>query len=144
VTGDSDSLVDMQSGAVANDLAFVKYDLALINANHGPQLVVEDVLPALFDVFREPDPVADREGDLLLFEHAELPRLVKWQLILDAIFPDNDSSLFAAKHLPLLAAFKTLFFDSTADDLNRCAVHALSKFTIGERTGIDARSLTPV
>jgi hypothetical protein len=39
-------------------------------------------------------------------------------LLFAAIFPDNDSSLFAAKHLPLLSAFKKLFFDSTTDDLN--------------------------
>ena len=64
VTGDSNSLVDMQSGAVANNLAFVEYDLALINADHGPQLVVQELLPAVFDVFREPDPVADRERDV--------------------------------------------------------------------------------
>jgi len=60
VTGDGYSLVDMQSGAVANDLAFVQYDLALINADYGPQLVVEELLPSVFDVFREPDPVADQ------------------------------------------------------------------------------------
>jgi hypothetical protein len=84
VTGDGYSLVDMQSGAVANDLAFVQYDLALINADYGPQLVVEELLPSVFDVFREPDPVADRERDLLPLEHAEIARLIKWQLLLDA------------------------------------------------------------
>jgi hypothetical protein len=72
MTGDSYSLVDMQSGAVANNLAFVEYDLALINADHGPKLVVQELLPAMFDVFRETDPVAHRERDLLLLEHAKL------------------------------------------------------------------------
>jgi len=61
MTGDTYSLVDMQSGAIANDLAFVEYNLAIVNADHGPQLVVEELLPAVFDVFREPDPLADRE-----------------------------------------------------------------------------------
>jgi hypothetical protein len=51
VTGDSNSLVDMQSGAVANDLAFVEYDLSLVNADHSPQLVVQGLLPAVFNVF---------------------------------------------------------------------------------------------
>ena len=84
VTGDSYSLVDMQSGAVANDLAFVEYDFGLINAHHGPQLVVRESLPAVFDVFREADLVADRERHLLPLEHAELLRLIEWQLLLGA------------------------------------------------------------
>jgi hypothetical protein len=33
---------------------------------------------------------------------------------------------------------------SFLDDQKKCAVHALSKFTIGERTGIDGHSLTAV
>jgi hypothetical protein len=33
VTGDSYSLVDMQSGGITNDLSFVEYDLALVNAD---------------------------------------------------------------------------------------------------------------
>jgi hypothetical protein len=84
VTGHSYSLVDMQSGAVANDFAFVEYDFGLINAHHGPQLVVRESLPAVFDVFREADLVADRERHLLPLEHAELLRLVEWQLLLGA------------------------------------------------------------
>src|ERR1700675_3086661 len=59
VTGDSYSLVEMQSGPNANDLAFIEYDLAFINADHGPELVIEELLPAVFDVFRDPNPVAD-------------------------------------------------------------------------------------
>jgi hypothetical protein len=78
-------------------------------ADHGPQLVVQELLPAVFDVFSKPDPVADRERDLLPLEHAELLRLVKGQLLLDAILSDEDGSLLTTKDLPLLAAFKTLF-----------------------------------
>jgi hypothetical protein len=59
LTGDSYSLIDMQGGAIANNLARVEYDLAFINAEHCPQFVVEELVPAVFDVFREPDPVAD-------------------------------------------------------------------------------------
>jgi hypothetical protein len=77
MTGDSDSLVDMQGLAVANNLAFVEYDLPFIDSDQGPHLVVEELLPAVFDVFREPDTVTDRERDLLPLENAELPRLVK-------------------------------------------------------------------
>src|ERR1700730_12226329 len=55
----------MQSGAVAKNLAFIEYDFALINAHHGPQLIVEESLSAVFKVFREQDPVADRELDFL-------------------------------------------------------------------------------
>jgi hypothetical protein len=36
VTDDSNSLVDMKGGAVANNLTFVEYDLAFINADNGP------------------------------------------------------------------------------------------------------------
>ena len=36
VTGDCDSLIDMQGAAVAKHLAFIEYDPALINADHGP------------------------------------------------------------------------------------------------------------
>ena len=92
VTGDSYSLVEMQSGASANNHAFVEYDLAIINADHGPELVIEELLTAVFDVFRESDPVADSQRDLLSLEHTEFPCLVDWQLLLDAVSSDNDSS----------------------------------------------------
>jgi hypothetical protein len=75
----------------------------------------ESPLPAVLDIFREPDPVADRKVDLISLEDAELPRLVEWQLFLHAILPDDDSAALAAKDLPLLSAFKALFFDSTAN-----------------------------
>src|SRR5208283_3861061 len=58
-------------------------NLGLINADHSPQLIVEKLLRAVFDVLREPDPVADRERDLPPLEHAEIARLVKRQLFLD-------------------------------------------------------------
>src|SRR5215469_10427998 len=115
MTCNSYSLVQMQSGTVANNLAFVEYDPALINTDHGPKFVVQEVLPAMFDVFREPDPVANRDINILALEHAEPPRLVQWQLLLDAIFPDDDSSLLLSKDLPLLAAFKALFLHPHAN-----------------------------
>src|SRR5215469_2502614 len=115
VTCNSHSLVEMQSGAAANNLAFVEYDPALINTDHGPNLVVQEVLPAMLHVFREPDPVANRDVNILPLEHAELPRLVQWQLLLDAILPNDDSSLLSAKDLPLLAAFKALFLHPHAN-----------------------------
>jgi hypothetical protein len=40
---------------------------------------------------------------------------VQVALLLDAISSDDDSSLLTAKDLPLLAAFKTLFFDPAAN-----------------------------
>jgi hypothetical protein len=52
VTGDSYSLVEMQSGSIANNVAFIEYDLAITNAGDGPKLVNEELLPAVFDVFR--------------------------------------------------------------------------------------------
>jgi hypothetical protein len=78
LAGDSYCQIEMEGGAVSNNLALVEYDLALINADHGSQLVVEELVPAVFDVFRESDPVADWQRDLLPLEHAELPCLVKW------------------------------------------------------------------
>ena len=115
VTGDSYSLVEMQSGPIANNLAFIEYDLAIINADHGPKLVIEELLPAVFDVFRESDPVADCQRDLLSLEHTELSCLVEWQLLLDAVLSDDDSSLLPAKDFPLFAALKSLFWDSSAN-----------------------------
>jgi hypothetical protein len=47
----------------------------------------------MFHVFRESDPVADCQRDLLSLEHTELPGLVEWQLLLDAVLSDDDSSL---------------------------------------------------
>jgi hypothetical protein len=59
VTGDSYSLVQMQSGPIANNLAYIEYDLVIANVDHAPELVVETV--------------ADCRRDLLSLEHAELP-----------------------------------------------------------------------
>ena len=69
----------------------------------------------MFDVFRESDPVADCQRDLLPLEHTELPCLVEWQLLLDAVLSDNDSSLLSAKEFPLFAALKSPFLDSSAN-----------------------------
>ena len=117
VTGDSYSLVEMQSGPIANNLAFIEYDLAIINADDSPELVIEEPLPAVFDVFRESDPVADCQRDLLSLEQTELPCLVEWQLLLDAVISDDDSSLLPAKDFPLFAALKSLFLNSSAKAL---------------------------
>jgi len=76
------------------------------------QLVVQELLPAAFDILGEPNPVADRERDLLPLKHAKIARLVKRQSLLDAILSDNDISLLTPKDFPLFAAFKTLFSDT--------------------------------
>jgi hypothetical protein len=115
MTGHSYSLVEMQSGPGANNLAFIKYDLAIINADHGPELVIEELLAAAFDVFRESDPAADSQRYLLSLEHTELPCLVEWQLFLDAAVTHDDSSLLPAKDFPLFAALKALFLNSAAN-----------------------------
>jgi hypothetical protein len=116
VTGDSYSLVEMQSGPSANNLAFIEYDLAIINDDYGSELVIEELLPAVLDIFRESDPVADSKRDLVSLEHTELPCLVEWQLLLDAVFSDNDGSLLSAKDFPLFAALKSFFLDSAANN----------------------------
>jgi hypothetical protein len=62
----------------------------------------------VFNVFRESDPVADCQRDLLSPEQTEFPCLVERQLLLDAVFSDNDSSLLPAKDFslsPLLKRF---------------------------------------
>src|SRR5271165_178013 len=115
VTGDSYSLVEMQSGAIANNLASIEYDVAIINAEHGPQLVIEELLPVVSDVFRESDPVADSKRGLLSLEHTELPCLVEWQLLFDAFLSDDDSFLHLAKDFPLFVALKSPFLDSSAN-----------------------------
>src|ERR1700761_6346972 len=68
VTGDSYSLVQMQSAPIANKLAFIEYDLAIINADDGPQLVVQELLPAMFDILGKSNPVTDCDADLLSLE----------------------------------------------------------------------------
>jgi hypothetical protein len=67
---------------IANNRAFIEYDLAIISADHGSELVIEKLLAAVFDVFRESDPVADCQCDLLSLEHIQFPFLVEWQLLL--------------------------------------------------------------
>ena len=59
----------MQRGPSANNLAFIEYDLAIINADHGPELVIEKLVPVVFDVFRESNPVADCQRDLVARTH---------------------------------------------------------------------------
>jgi hypothetical protein len=54
----------------------------------------------MLDVLRESDPVADSQRDLLSLEHTEFPCLVEWQLPLDAVLSDDDSSLLPAKDFP--------------------------------------------
>src|SRR5262249_30909025 len=112
VAGNSYSLVEMQSRAFANDLAFIEYDLALIDIDHGPQLVVEELPPPMFDVFRKPDPVADRERDLLRREHAEFLRLVQRQLFFNPILCNNYDCFFSSEYFPLFATLKAFLFDS--------------------------------
>jgi hypothetical protein len=53
VTGDSQTLIEMKTGAIASNLTSVEYDLVLIDADHGPELVIEELVSATFDVFRE-------------------------------------------------------------------------------------------
>jgi hypothetical protein len=114
VTGDSHSLIEMKTGAVANNLAFIEYDLAIINADHGPELVIDELLPVVFDIFvnRIQSPIGN---DLLPLEHAENPCLFEWQLLLDAAVTDDDSSLLPAKDFPQFAAAKALFLNSAAN-----------------------------
>src|ERR1700737_16106 len=44
VTGDSYSLVEMQSGPIANNLAFIECDLVLVDTAHGSNLVIQEFL----------------------------------------------------------------------------------------------------
>jgi hypothetical protein len=78
VTGHRYSLVEMQSGPSANNLAFIECDLAIINADRGPELVVEELLPAVFDVFRESDPVAPIA--MQVFSRSKTLNLRVWSL----------------------------------------------------------------
>src|SRR5260370_27513240 len=69
-------MIGGKRGGVGNNLGFVEYNFFIINTDHWPQLVVEELLGAMFDVFREADPFADRGGDFLPVEPAELSCLV--------------------------------------------------------------------
>ena len=59
----------MKTAAIASNLTSVEYDLALIDADHGLELVIEELLPAVFDVFRESDPVATADTFPVEHEH---------------------------------------------------------------------------
>src|SRR5215472_5795629 len=64
----------------------------------------------MFNVFRKPDPIADRENYLLWHEHAEFLRLVQRQLFFNSILSNNYNCLLSPQYLPLFATFKTFFF----------------------------------
>jgi hypothetical protein len=40
-----------EAAPFANNFAFIEYDLAILNAHHGPELVIEELLSAGLDVF---------------------------------------------------------------------------------------------
>jgi hypothetical protein len=40
----------MQSGPIAKNLAFIEYDFAIVDADHGPELVIEE-LACVFTFF---------------------------------------------------------------------------------------------
>jgi hypothetical protein len=98
----------MQGGPNANNLAFIEYDPVIINADHGPELVIEELLSAVLDVFRESDPVADGQRDLLLLEHTGFTCLLEWKLLLTPSFPTMADPSAPAKDLPLFVALKAL------------------------------------
>jgi hypothetical protein len=51
VTGDSNSLVEMQTDPIVNKLAFIEDDLAIIKADNDPEFVVQELLPAVLTFF---------------------------------------------------------------------------------------------
>jgi hypothetical protein len=101
VIGDGYSLVEMQSGPIANNLPVIEFDLAFIDADHPPELVIEELLPAVFDVFRESDPVADCQRDLLSLKYIELLCLAERQPRLGAVLSDDLPRLIS-EHIALL------------------------------------------
>ena len=97
LTGDRYSLVERETRPIANNLAFIEYDLVIANVDHGPELVIEELLTVVFDVFRESDPIADSDADILSLEHTEFSCLVERQLLLGAVLSDDDCSLNCQK-----------------------------------------------
>jgi hypothetical protein len=83
----------MQSGHIANSLAFIDYDLAIINTDHGLELVVNELRLRCLTFFVNRIR-SSLQRDLLSLEQTELSCLVEWQVLLDAILTDDDSSLF--------------------------------------------------
>jgi hypothetical protein len=114
VTGDRYSLVEMKSGAIANDLALSNMILPSSMSITVRSSLLRNLCPRPLTFF------VNRIGslidsDLLLLEHAELPCLVKWHLLLDALFPTMTapSSRRRTSHRsPLL---KALFLDSSTN-----------------------------
>ena len=114
MASDSYSLIEMKSGVRANNLAFVEYDLAVLDVDHSPELVIEELLPAVFDVFRESDPVADSQRDFLCSNTLNFP---VWSVAIASRrhLSDDDSSRLP-QDFPLFAAFKSFFLDSAANN----------------------------
>jgi hypothetical protein len=89
-TGDSNSLVEVQSGPSANNFALSNMILLSSMLTTVPELVIEELLPPVLDVSPESDPVADSQRDLLSLEHTEFPCLVSGNRL------SKDCPLFAA------------------------------------------------
>ena len=51
MTGDSHCLVEMQSGPISNNLAFIENDLAPSHADCGPELVIRNFCPRCLTFF---------------------------------------------------------------------------------------------
>jgi hypothetical protein len=107
VTGDRYSLVEMKSGAIANDLALLNMILPSSMSITVRSSLLRNLCPRPLTFF------VNRIGslidsDLLLLEHAELPCLVKWHLLLGGLFSYDDSSFLPAED-PLFAAFESAF-----------------------------------
>jgi hypothetical protein len=115
LTGYSYPLIKMEAGAVANNLAFVEYDLALINADHSSQLVVEKLMPMVLDVLvnRIRSTIAS-----MIFSRSNtlnFLRLVEWQPLFDAIFPTMTAPP-SRRRTSHCSALKSLFLDSAANN----------------------------
>jgi hypothetical protein len=113
VTGDCDSLIDMQGAAVAKHLAFIEYDLALINTVRSSLLKNFCPQRLTFFVNRIRSPIDSAicfRSNTLNFGASS-----GGSLFFNAVLSENDSFLLTAKDLTLLAAFKSLFFDSVVN-----------------------------
>jgi hypothetical protein len=67
------------------------------------------------DFFRKSGPITNQQRNLLPLEHPKLRPHSGGSCFFNAVLSENDSFLMTAEDLPLLAAFKSLFFDSVVN-----------------------------
>jgi hypothetical protein len=112
-----DGKIIFDKGEVVRNGAALHLDQGIAVTSHASQAKTVDQVIASVAVraFSQANEAQFYVSMLLSLEHTELPGLIEWQLLLDAVLSDDDNSLLPAKDFPLFTALKALFLDSSAN-----------------------------